>query len=153
MAAGQVSLMSTIFFLLEFCICYSLNELPTHLCTEVVVPLLHHFQPIWIKACWDIFSLCAISILVAFLLLNTFQTKQIPKAFFFFFMYVSFLFSVTLCLRDALLGSYIDSWIFAELFADMRFWRFIKSHCILCLFFNSVFQFLILWMWYSMWLS
>lgn len=96
MAAGQVSLMSTIFFLLEFCICYSLNELPTHLCTEVVVPLLHHFQPIWIKACWDIFSLCAISILVAFLLLNTFQTKQIPKAFFFFYVCQLSVFSHTL---------------------------------------------------------
>ena len=54
------------------------------------------------------FSLCAISILVAFPPLNKFQTKQIPKAcfFFFFFMYFSFLFSVILCLGDVLLGSY-----------------------------------------------
>lgn len=34
LAAGQISLMLTIFFfLLEYCICHSLSKLPTHLCT------------------------------------------------------------------------------------------------------------------------
>ena len=90
------------------------------------------------------------------LIINSRQSKY-PKPVFLFFMYFSFLFSVILCLGDVLLGSYLDLWIFGKLFADMGDLKIhIISLYIVSLFYlSSVFQFLIIWIWYliTSWLN
>ena len=70
------------FFPLEFCICHSLNELPTHLCTQIMVPLLHHFQPIWIKAWWDFFPRVQFPFWWHFCFLINSRQSKYPSLFF-----------------------------------------------------------------------
>lgn len=148
LAAGQISLMSTIFpptgilhlslpewvahTFMYINYCAFITSLSTYLDKSMVGFFSYVQFPFWWHFCF---------------LINSRQSIYLKHVFFFKKMYFSFLCSATLCLGVVLLESYLDLWIFGELFSEMEVWRFTDSHCILYLFnfFNCVFQFLVIW--------
>lgn len=136
--------MSTIFFLTRI-LHLSLPEQVAHTFMYINYDAFITSLPTYLdKSMVELFSLCAISILVAFLLPNKFQTKYILKA--------CFLCISAFCVQP----HFVWEMSCRNLLRFMNIWRVICRNggleihiipsCIVSfLFFNSIFQFVVIW--------
>lgn len=122
-----------------------------------MVPLLHHFQPIWIKTWWDFFPVCNFHFGGISRLINSRQSKYPKPVFFFFYVFQLSVFSHTLfgrCPARKLLRL-MNIW--ESYLQTCGIWsiHIISLYIVSLFFLSSVFQFLIIWMWYliTSWLN